>query len=531
MESPNHIRSLITIGLTLSALWLGITFQFLIPIGWIGEVTPMWSTIPITNIEEPISCVGNLCLYSTRPLVRCGEFPWMFNIYTASFPDWPQWILYHLFNSPLSIRISQILSTLLLLLGLGYWGSKTLSPLYLITFFGLLLTDWNFLFYKKALGNTEMLLQIAWMSCLLSLVPTTSILTPKNLSRQKQIIFMGIVVGTWSKLPFILHLIPLMFFIWTTQLKRVELTKTICIATCISLLPFALLVAWTIDIDIPVRSHDFWTLQWERIVFAIQGNSSNVREHSHNVWIWLGDPLQFFEQAYGASKIKWHGWGRMIGYLIFGGALFTIRNKTLWSLTGTLIIQIMVLAWVAQDLHHIVIATPLLWYTIVRVSQEAKLSNMLFMVMTAGILGSNIWMLWDAHTIIESVKTPTFSESRQQQLVDLLNKHEVSNLVTMDYEVFGVLEVRSPSLNVLHTWPQISTERWDALPSILEANSGSHLLVLDASMSMTYNLQPSEQRLNKVAKDVGISIKHVGEVDGMWLYLLENPLSTDDSTN
>ena len=531
MESPNHIRYFITIGVTLSTLWLGIIFQFLIPIGWIGEVTPMWSTIPITNIDQPLSCIGNLCLYSTRPLVRSGEFPWMLNVYTASFPDWPQWILYHIFNSPLIIRISQVLSTLLLLLGLGYWVRKTLSPLYLITFFGLLLTDWNFLFYKKALGNTEIILQIAWMSCLLSLIPTNTVLTPKDLSRQKWILFIGITIGTWSKLPFILHLIPLMFFIWTTQLKRVELSKTVCIATCISLLPFVFLSAWTVDIDIPVRSHDFWTLQWERIVFAVQGHSSNVREHSHNIWIWLGDPLQFFEHAYGVSNIKWHGWGRAIGYIIFGGALFTIRNRTLWCLTGTLILQIFVLAWVAQDLHHIVIATPLLWYTIVRVTQEVKLQKILFMGMITGILGSNIWILRDAPTIIESVKTPTFSDHRQQQLVDLLTRYDVSNVVTMDYEVFGMLEVRAPSLNVLHMWPQISTERWDALPSILEDNIGAHLLVLDASMPMTYNLQPSEQRLNKVAEDVGVSIKRVGHVDGMWLYLLEKPLSTDDSTN
>jgi hypothetical protein len=491
----------------------------------------MWSTIPTTNVKEPLSCVGNLCLYSTRPLVRWGEFPWMFNVYTASFPDWPQWILYHLFHSPLSIRISQILSTLLLLLGLGYWVCKTLSPLYLVTFFALLLTDWNFLFYKKALGNTEMLLQLAWTSCLLSLLPTKSELGPNDLHRQKWVLFMGIVVGTWSKLPFILHLIPLMFFIWTTQRKRAELSKTVCFATCISLLPFTLLVSWTIDIDLPVRSHDFWTLQWERIVYAVQGHSSNVREHSGNIWIWLGDPLQFFDHAYGVSDIQWHGWGRTIGYILFGGALFTTRNKTLWYLTGTLLLQIFVLAWVAQDLHHIVIATPLLWYTIVRVSQEVKLSNIVFAVMTIGILGSNIWILRDAPTIIESIQTPTFSEPKQQQLVDLLTKHGVSNVVTMDYEVFGVLEVRSPSLNVSHMWPQISTQRWDALPNILAENIGSHLLVLDASMPMIYNLQPSEQRLNKVAEEIGISIKHVDQVDGMWLYLLEQPPLTDDNTN
>ena len=342
---------------------------------------------------------------------------------------------------------------------------------------------------------------------------------------------MGIVVGTWSKLPFILHLIPLMFFIWTTQRKRAELSKTVCFATCISLLPFTFLVSWTIDIDLPVRSHDFWTLQWERIVYAVQGHSSNVREHSSNIWIWLGDPLQFFDHAYGVSDIQWHGWGRTIGYILFGGALFTTRNKTLWYLTGTLLLQIFVLAWVAQDLHHIVIATPLLWYTIVRVSQEVKLSNIVFAVMTIGILGSNIWILRDAPTIIESIQTPTFSEPKQQQLVDLLTKHGVSNVVTMDYEVFGVLEVRSPSLNVSHMWPQISTQRWDALPNILAENIGSHLLVLDASMPMIYNLQPSEQRLNKVAEEIGISIKHVDQVDGMWLYLLEQPPLTDDNTN
>ena len=99
----------------------------------------------------------------------------------------------------------------------------------------------------------------------------------------------------------------------------------------------------------------------------------------------------------------------------------------------------------------------------------------------------------------------------------------------MDYEVYGVLETRMPWLSVTHMWPKISTERWDALPEILEDNKGAHLLVLKASIPMIYNLQPSEQRLQSVGKEVGVSIERVGHVDGMWLYKLEDSLSKEDS--
>ena len=67
---------------------------------------------------------------------------------------------------------------------------------------------------------------------------------------------------------------------------------------------------------------------------------------------------------------------------------------------------------------------------------------------------------------------------------------------------------------------QISTERWNALPNILRENKGAHLVVLSSSMPMIYNLQLSEQRLQSVGKEVGVSIERVGHVDGMWLYRL-----------
>ena len=109
-----------------------------------------------------------------------------------------------------------------------------------------------------------------------------------------------------------------------------------------------------------------------------------------------------------------------------------------------------------------------------------------------------MWTLTDAPKIINAVETPTFSEMHQQALEDLITQnYYIQQLITMDYEVYGVLEARMPWLPVTHMWPQISTERWNALPNILRENKGAHLVVLSSSMPMIYNLQPSEQRLQR----------------------------------
>ena len=314
--------------------------------------------------------------------------------------------------------------------------------------------------------------------------------------------------------------------------RTVNATAADCNGNAVGLLPH-LFTLWTNQVDIPVRSHDFWTLQWERILSALSGSNTSVREQNLNVWAWLFDPLQFFTKAYGVEAIAWHGWGKVLVYL---GALFAgwkVRSNIQWQrLTWGLFTTVILLTLIAKDLHHLAIATPLLGLWLVYTFEQVSWKAPPLLVMGGLWFGTQIWTLTDAPKIINAVETPTFSEMRQQALEDLITQnYYIQRLITMDYEVYGVLEARMPWLPVTHMWPQISTERWNALPNILRENKGAHLVVLSSSMPMIYNLQPSEQRLQSVGKEVGVSIERVGHVDGMWLYRLNDPLSTEDSAN
>ena len=150
-----------------------------------------------------------------------------------------------------------------------------------------------------------------------------------------------IALGIWCKVTFALTIFPLIGLLyWIPKEERKRYGTQIVIGTVIGLLPHLLLLYWTSLVDIPVRSHDFWTLQWERILSALSGTNTSVREQNLNVWTWLFDPLQFFTQAYGVQSIAWHGWGKILVYL---GALFAgwkVRSNIQWrQLTWVLFIN------------------------------------------------------------------------------------------------------------------------------------------------------------------------------------------------
>ena len=502
---------------------LSVLFWKFIPIGWVGEVTSFWTAAPNTSHSEALSCVSDLCLYSTRPILRWNSFPIWHNVYTASFPDWIQYLWFQATGSTHGIRILQLLFSTALVVQLCLWSRHILSSKAQWLFWLWLMNDWSFLFYKKALGTTEIGLQWALILSVFILIQT-KVFNSKYLT--------GVItLGIWCKLTFALVVLPLLSLLyWVPAAKRKQYGVHIALGTAIGLLPHLILLYWTSQVEIPVRSHDFWTLQWERILSALSGSNTSIREQNLNVSIWLFDPLQFFTNAYSVKSIPWHGLGKTVVYLSALFAGWQLRSNTAWQqLTWGLFSIVILLTWIAKDLHHLAMATPLLglWlvYTFDQVSWKAPP-----LLMIGGLwFGTQIWTLTDAPKIIDAVETPTFSEMRQQALEDILNQNVIHHLITMDYEVYGVLETRMHWLSVTHMWPKISTERWDALPNIIKDNQGTHLLVLKSSTPMIYNLQPSVQRLQIVGKNVGVSIELVGHIDGIRLYRLDDSLPTESS--
>ncbi len=511
----------------LSCAWMGIVFEWTLPIGWVGEVTSMWGPIPQTTLNSPISCLGDLCLYPTRPILRWDTIPIFHNVYTASFPDWPLWMLYNLTESTTAIRCAQIAFAGTTMSILVYLTRSFLSPIHQWVLWLWLAMDWNFLFYKKALGNTELLLQLSWMVCVVALMHRVFSEDEQTKPISLYGVPVAVALGCLCKITFVLNLLPLFIGThWINPSKRRSWIIQITVGLVVGVIPSLLLLYWTSGVEIPVRSHDFWTLQWERILSSVSGENTSIREQHLNGLMWLLDPLSFFERSYGVSNIVWHGWSKFPVLLVYCGLFIQQRqNRKMLALTVILSTQVLTLTWIAKDLHHLAMATPLLCFWMVSMLQESNTSLIVKYTLCGLWLGSQSWILYDSPFIIDAVETPTFSERSQQSLVQLLDEHSVTGLTTLDYEVYGVLEVRMPHLTVKHAWPSISTQRWNALPQILEVASGGHLIVLQSSMSMIYNLSPSLNRLQSVAKKAHLHVEQIETEPGVWLYSVE-PINT-----
>jgi hypothetical protein len=144
-------------------------------IGVVGEVSGGWGlsdgavvTVNYNNGEPvvaPSHTFGSLVAAETRPLesLHLGgvSIPLAVNQYTGGPPDWPARVIYWLTGSLRAVTgLHIILGGLLLLLTtrfLTFHATKLSAGLTGLA----LATSWSFVYYKKVLGGTEILLQAA----------------------------------------------------------------------------------------------------------------------------------------------------------------------------------------------------------------------------------------------------------------------------------------------------------------------------------------------------------------------------------
>ena len=516
---------------------VAIAFYHFLPIGIVGEVSAMWGVVPhtIQNTETwqmgPISSVGICELQTTRPLVFCHIADWnipiSLNVYTPSVLDWPNALVYQMFPSPTTIRLLQYTMCVLATMWIGFLLLPHLQKPSGYIYIALFTSDWVYLFYKKALGNTEIALQIAIV------LLGVSLLTEGKNTHKFAIV--GICIGMLAKITFVVCVIPfLLIHIYKLRTDRRNISHTIfwiyayiAILLCASI-PNICTSIWVAkhQQDILVYSHDFWDMQWQRVSMAIQGQVTSARENHDNIWLWLLDPLPFFHTAYGVAEnllnTKLAVYGKCLGYL--GCAIAACKTPTniRWTkiapISAFLLLSSLLLALVAKDMHHLAMLTPILWFCVVSIVDTSTLQPKWKYTLCLVLLVANLDILWRSPTIINSVGTPTFAEHQQESLRDFLAKNHVRNLITMDYEIYGVLEVIAPDIQSTHLWPAISAERNNALPHIIQqASQGNHLLVLRSSQAMMYNLQPSLEKLQSIAGTTQIEL--VDSIPNqVWLY-------------
>ena len=170
----------------------------------------------------------------------------------------------------------------------------------------------------------------------------------------------------------------------------------------------------------------------------------------------------------------------------------------------------------AKDLHHLAMIIPILAIGLEEsLKKESKKIRLVLMSCLAIAYGIHIIQ---GDKQLKSISTPTFGKSKQMKMLERLQVNKVETLITMDYEIYGIIEILDPQIDVIHAWGAISIEGYNSLPKILQKAKGGHLIVCDSSMPMIYNLHPPLSLLRSMEQDLSITIDVVDKWEGVMLY-------------
>lgn len=515
MHIPFHpaSRGRSSIGLTL-ALVLYVTLACLCvrDVGIVGEVAaaglaahPPRVLAALQPPSDGSDVLGPLTARTTRPLESVGALPLAVNAYTGGLADWPVRLL-RLAGGGVGPAQALVVALGALLLTLAHrflriHASDTSAGGVAL----LLASDWAFLFYKKVLGGTEVLLQAAALLLVWALWSRRW----RGGAHGTVAIAVGIGLGLGSKLTFAASLIAFALAALLTRqdrppMKAPEAVRPALLGAIVLLLVAPLLVSAAHHAMLPVTvpSHDTFALQLARL----HDGAAMGRESWTNLGWFLGNPLASFAAAWRCAPVEALAplrWPTFLAALVGTGLAWRDRAP---SPSGALLrflslaapAQVLCLFALNHDLHHLAEATVTLalWTalgcdrlagTVGRNRSLTRAGTTLLFLLPAIIAG--VQQLGATDTVVRSSAVPLFTRPGQEALVALLREHEVDRLVTSDYEVYGVLETLAPDIVVTHTWAAVARKERDPA-AILAVAEGGWYLTLRASAPFVYNLRP-----------------------------------------
>ena len=524
---------------------LGITNM-----GVVGEVAWGWmSADPVAHHAIPLATHtwGPLEAASTRPMstVVLGETHWplAINVYTGGWADWPARLM-----SPLGLEATRWLFLLggAVFIGLVHRFLRIHATLTAARVAALLLaTDWTFVFFRRALGGTELMLHAASLLCLWALWSRRWAGGRHGLTA----FALGVGIGLSAKLTFVLTLVPLLLTAWIMRWDKPRLNpplparwSPIAWALLLPMLP--LLIAWchlTVADLQSLASHDHIGTQLDRISATLTGGPRPSRESVVALLAWLGDGTSFLGEAWGSTQQPWFSPLRALGWTVV-----VLGSVTAWrqrdptprlALTRFcsvfLVLQVLFTWGVARDLHHLAIATPTLmilaglsidaWAA----QYGARISVKRGLVV---ILCCAPWVTQGTHSILQTdalldtVPRPTVSVNGQQSVVELVKSASATRVLTMDYESAGALDLLAPEVQFAHAWTHVLKHRPQALRDVLREAAGGHLLIYPEAPAWTYNLRPQEADLAQAAEQAGVVMEAVGRLpdDAAVLYAVDS---------
>ncbi|MCP4804379.1 MAG: hypothetical protein GY913_30425 [Proteobacteria bacterium] len=556
MKRPPY---LLLVALALYALLAAATVN---GIGVVGEVAATWGLpVPpnvLVDFDGPAPGVkddGLLRSSHVRPMerIQLGDvaIPLAVNQYTGGPPDWPARMVHAATGSRTAVTATHIaLGALLLVLVhrfLRFHGSPGSAGLAALV----LAADWSFVFFRKVLGGTEILLQA---SALLVLWAFWSRRWAGG-RLGSLAIAVGIGLGLLAKATFAVTLVAFAIAALATRWDKPALKPPpplplwkmgLTVLALVS--PLLITLVDHIGLEPTVPSHDLLSLQFERLGQGLErlvsGDAMPERESNASMSWFLTNPLPWVATAWrgeaptGPSILRLIGWGVVLGGSFLAWARRrSERSDALLRFVSVFVPLQLLGLWLAnRDLHHLAQASPLvaIWFALA----ANRLIALRFNVRSRGRAWIGLalalpWVLSGANhlrqtdTVVETLSVRHFTEQGQASLDWLLA--DVDRLVVCDYDLYGMLELRNPHVRVTNGWAVNArrfSERDQVLVQLLEYGSGGHYLQVRPSAPMIYNNNPSDAALLEAAELAGVTLVEVGaleDADGAWarLYSLQ----------
>lgn len=528
------------------ALYLSLAAASAREVGLVGEVAIGWGarTPPVVLAQlEPAdtlapSDLGPLRALQTRPVERVevgGVWaPLAVNAYTGGLADVPARLLTAVGGWRAGAWAGVGLGALLLVLACRFLTFHG-SPLSAVAVGLLLATDWSFVFFKRVLSGTEVLLQAGALLAVWALWSRRW----RGGVHGSLGIALGVAFGLHAKATFVPTLLAIGAAALLTRRDRPALGAPqplrwapLVLVPLIGLAP--LVVAAIHQAQLPpalrVVSHDTLALQLGRLALPGVGRAM-ARESAQNLAAFFGDPNAFWSWALHGVPVSPFSWGRGLGYVATGcGAWLAWADRRgapspsdallrFFSVYAPL--QTLFLFLANHDLHHLA-QSSLSWCVLTSlacgrfVAVFARARSLKFALLGAALIAPSMLagagQLLRTDAVLASAPQSTFRESGQRAVIDLLHDAGVQRLVTSDYEVYGMLDVRAPELLVTHTWAALS-RRVPAPAAILRLARGGHYLALRPTAPMIYNWSPTPAQVAAAAAAAGVHARQVGQLE------------------
>ncbi len=520
-------------------------------VGLVGEVAIGWgaSAPPrvLTDLDPPAAeaprAWGPFVASQSRPMERLQfgslEVPLAINSYTGGLADLPARVVSALAGWQAGAFVGVALGGLLLVLAARF---VTIHVGELAGGLGALVlgSDWSFVFFKRVLSGTEVLLQAG------------ALLTVWALWSRRWRggvhgtfgIALGVAFGLCAKATFVPVVVAIALAALLTRRDRPAVSPPVAVRwplllglPLVGLAPLILanLHATALPVAARVHSHDTLAMQFSR-----WSAPSAARESAGNLVAFFGDPNAFWSWALHADAVPELSVGRAVSLLVvlWGSVLSWTDRRGAPSPGDALLRFLSVLCPLAtgllflanHDLHHLAQASVFwgLWTALsaVRVAALAgRPRSLVRAVVGVGLCApsviAGVHQLGETDSVLATAPQSTFRESGQRALLDLLASAQVQRLVTSDYEVYGMVDIRAPGIDLLHTWAAFSRkvhEPW----RVLQIARGGHYLSLRATAPMIYNWSPTPEQVRAASLQAGVHVEPAGELkdgDAVWASL------------